>query len=176
MITVRRGTSQDAASLAELAATTFRDTFARDNRPEDLALHLSRAYGLAQQTAELADPTVTTLLAYVDGHLAGYAQLRPGAPPLTLVSSPSVELWRFYVAQAWHGHGVAQELMRAVVSAARDRGATTLWLGVWERNQRAQAFYRKAGFEDVGAQVFVLGTDEQTDRVMRLQLQPPGFG
>jgi len=171
MITVRRGIPADAAPLAELAATTFRDTFARGNRPEDLALHLTRSYGLAQQTAELANPAITTLLAFVDGQLAGYAQLRPGDPPAAVGPGPAVELWRFYVAHAWHGRGVAKKLMDAVTSTANSLGAITLWLGVWERNERAQAFYRKVGFEDIGAQVFVLGRDEQTDRVMALTIR-----
>ena len=56
--------------------------------------------------------------------------------------------------------------MSQVIDAARRDGAITLWLGVWERNPRAIAFYRKAGYVDVGAQVFVLGTDPQTDRIM----------
>jgi ribosomal protein S18 acetylase RimI-like enzyme len=41
---------------------------------------------------------------------------------------------------------------------------------VWERNRRAQAFYKKSGFVDVGTQTFLVGTDEQTDRVMELIL------
>ena len=45
-------------------------------------------------------------------------------------------------------------------------GPRTLWLGVWERNPRAIAFYTKCGFVDVGEHAFVFGTDEQTDRVM----------
>ena len=45
-------------------------------------------------------------------------------------------------------------------------GTRTLWLGVWERNERAKAFYRKGGFVDVGAHVFMVGTDAQTDRIM----------
>lgn len=60
--------------------------------------------------------------------------------------------------------------MAAAIAAARSRGATALWLGVWERNPRARAFYGKSGFTDVGSQTFLLGTDEQTDRVMELTL------
>jgi ribosomal protein S18 acetylase RimI-like enzyme len=63
--------------------------------------------------------------------------------------------------------------MKAVVGAADTRGADTLWLGVWERNLRTQAFYRKCGFEDVGQQGFRVGTDLQTDRVMALRLPIP---
>jgi ribosomal protein S18 acetylase RimI-like enzyme len=56
--------------------------------------------------------------------------------------------------------------MDAVVAAARSRGARTLWLGVWERNARGIAFYRKCGFRPAGTQTFVLGTDPQRDLVL----------
>ena len=166
VITIRPGTLADAAVLAEFAAATFRAAFGHENRPDDMALHLSRSYGAAQQSAELADPAITTLLAEDVDRLAGYAQVRPGAPPPCVAASGSLELWRFYVGQAWHGRGVAQTLMATTVAAARARGARTLWLGVWERNPRAQAFYRKVGFERVGGQTFFVGTDAQTDHVM----------
>ena len=156
--------------MAELAAATFRDAFASENDDADLALHLARSYGVPQQTAELAHPAITTLLAFADGELAGYAQLRPGLPPPCVTAARPIELWRFYVARPWQGRGVAQALMVATVGAARERGGAVLWLGVWERNPRAQAFYRKSGFTDVGSQVFLVGTDPQTDRVMELIL------
>ena len=74
-----------------------------------------------------------------------------------------MELKRLYVARAWHGQGVAQALMDAALDTARARGAQTLWLGVWERNPRAVAFYAKYGFVRVGEHTFVLGGDAQTD-------------
>ena len=156
--------------MAGLAAATFRDAFGSENDDADLALHLARSYGLPQQTAELAHPAITTLLAFAAGELAGYAQLRPGLPPPCVAAARPIELWRFYVARPWHGRGVAQSLMAAVVTAARARRAATLWLGVWERNPRAQAFDKKSGFVDVGSQTFTVGTDPQHDRVMELPL------
>jgi GNAT superfamily N-acetyltransferase len=165
-ITIRRGVPADATLLADLAASTFRETFAADNRSEDMALHMSESYGESQQEAELADPEITTLLAEVDGQLAGYAQLRAHAVPDCVRGITPLELGRFYVAAPWHGRGVAHALMKSVELEARAHEAQTLWLGVWERNERAKAFYRKCGFVDVGSQVFVLGTDAQTDRIM----------
>lgn len=156
----------DAAGLAELAAATFRDTFAAANTPEDMALHLAQSYGAARQGAELADPGILTLIAFDGEQMAGYAQLCRSEPPPCVTVAGAMELWRFYVSQAWHGRGTAQALMQAVVDAAQAQGATALWLGVWEHNPRAQAFYRKAGFADVGSKVFVVGTDAQADRVM----------
>src|SRR5215204_728160 len=80
-IMIRVGMAADATALAELAARTFRETFAADNRPEDLALHMAYAYGTSQQHKELVDPDIATLLVEVDGQLAGYAQVRLGVAP-----------------------------------------------------------------------------------------------
>ena len=164
-IVIRGGAATDASALAELAARTFRETFAADNRPEDMAVHTAQAYGTSQQQRELTDADIVTLLVEVDGQLAGYAQLRSGVPPACVTGEEPVELWRFYIAKSWHGRGIAQALMRRVESEAYRRGGRTLWLGVWERNERAKAFYHKNGFTDVGSHVFMVGTDAQTDRI-----------
>jgi ribosomal protein S18 acetylase RimI-like enzyme len=169
-IVIRTGAASDATALAELAARTFHQTFAADNRPEDMELYLARAYGLSQQQRELRDPDITTLLVEVDLELAGYAQVRSGVVPECVNGESPIELWRFYVDQAWQGRGIAQVLMRRVELEASRRGGQTLWLGVWERNARAQAFYRKNGFVDVGSHVFMVGTDAQTDRILVRQL------
>lgn len=165
-ISIRRGAPADAAVLAELAARTFRETFAADNRPEDIALHLARAYGERQQARELADPDIVTLLVEAGDAPAGFAQLRRGDAPSCVAGRDPIELWRFYVAQAWHGRGIAQALMARVEAEVARSGADPLWLGVWERNPRAIAFYRKCGFADVGSHLFVVGSDPQTDRIM----------
>lgn len=163
---IRRAAASDATALSEFAARTFRDTFGAANRPEDLALHLAAAYGPGQQARELADPAIHTLVAVHAGALVAFAQLRSGNAPPCVTGSAPIELWRFYLAAEWHGRGLAQSLMAQVIDTARRAGAATLWLGVWERNPRAMAFYRKAGYVDVGAHVFVVGTDSQTDRIL----------
>ena len=63
--------------------------------------------------------------------------------------------------------------MTSVRDAAAARGAQTMWLGVWERNFRAQKFYRKFSFADIGTHTFVLGHDRQTDLLMALDLRRP---
>jgi diamine N-acetyltransferase len=172
-VAIRHADEGDADALAGLAARTFEETFGADSRPEDMAIHLERAYGPAQQLAEIRNPRVTTLVAEVDGQLAGYAQLRTGSTPACVTGDRPVELWRFYVASAWHGRGVAQALMKQVELEALRRGGETLWLGVWERNERAKAFYRKAGFIDIGSHIYTVGSDAQTDRIFMYQLRAP---
>ena len=165
-MTIRTATPADAAVLADLARRTFFDTFAATNDATDMALHLANAYGVDQQTRELNDRDITTLLVDVDGQPVAYAQVRADHVPECVTGPSPVELWRFYVDRGWHGRGIAQALMEQVKATARDRGARTLWLGVWERNDRARAFYAKCGFTDAGQHIFLFGTDPQTDLVM----------
>ena len=80
-----------------------------------------------------------------------------------MLPAPLLELKRLYVTRAFHGRRVAQALMEAALELARTRGAKTMWLGVWERNPRAVAFYAKYGFARVGEHTFMLGGDAQTD-------------
>jgi len=170
VFTIRRATVADAAMLAELAARTFEETFAAQNRPEDVEAHRARTYGESLQRRELEDPNGVTLLVEQEDDTIGYAQLRRGHAPRGYPCDAPVEIGRFYVVHGWHGRGVAQALMSAVRAAALTLGGATLWLGVWERNPRAIAFYAKCGFRDVGSQPYVVGSDVQTDRVMVSEL------
>lgn len=172
MLTIRHARTEDAAALSAFGRRTFFETFAAQNSADDMKRYLSSAFSETRQAAELADVNTITLMAEDGSTLVAYAQLRLVAPPACVRGHGPVELVRFYVDQAWHGRGIAQTLMREVEAAAGVRGQT-LWLGVWERNVRAIAFYTKCGFVDVGSHVFHLGRDAQTDRIMAKSLAPP---
>jgi ribosomal protein S18 acetylase RimI-like enzyme len=164
---IRSATLADAETLARFAERTFRDAFAADNQPGDMDAYCASAFTPDVMRGYLADASISTIVAVgADGALVAYAQLRDAASDDVAPMDEPLELWRFYVDQVHHGRGVAQQLMAAVIDAARARGAGTLWLGVWEHNAKAQAFYRKFGFVVVGSHTFVLGSDVQTDRVM----------
>jgi ribosomal protein S18 acetylase RimI-like enzyme len=165
---LRRGTVADAAALAAFAARTFEETFGADNDPADLAAHLAESYGVVQQTRELADPEQRTILIEKDGAIAGYLQLGRREPPSCVTGPAPVEIARFYVDEPFHGQGLAHRLMATARDAAKEMGGRTIWLGVWEHNPRAIAFYGKFGFHDVGTADFFVGPDRQTDRIMLL--------
>jgi ribosomal protein S18 acetylase RimI-like enzyme len=164
---LRDAAATDAVQLAEFGARTFYESFAADNTAEDMRRHLQSAFSPQLQLGEIRNPDIDTLIAADEsGRWAGFAQLRAGKVSEGVPAQGSIELWRFYVDKVWHGQGVAATLMDGAKQRARRRGATTMWLGVWERNARAQAFYRKHGFGAVGRQVFVVGSDPQTDDVL----------
>lgn len=165
-LVIRRATDDDASRLAEFARRTFIETFAPENTADDMALHVAKSFGPDIQLSEIRDAAMTTLVAELGSTMAGFAQVREGPPPACVTGDAPIELRRFYVDRPFHGRGLARALMSAVDDVARQLGGRTLWLGVWERNPRAIAFYTKCGFVDVGAHAFIFGTDEQTDRVM----------
>lgn len=167
---VRCATIDDAGLLAELGARTFYDTFVNDTGPEDMAAYLAASFSPEIQAAELADPQSSFFIAETDGAASGYAQLRAGAAEACVSGTKPVELVRLYVARQWLGRGVGHELMRACVEEARLAGHCTMWLGVWERNVRAQSFYRKWSFKVVGDHIFRVGSDPQTDLIMERAL------
>jgi diamine N-acetyltransferase len=169
-VTIRRGTLDDAGLLSELGARTFAETFAADNTPEDLAAYMATSFNVARQTAELEDPGSTFLIAEVDGRAAGYAKLHDGEPENGVEGAKPVELVRLYVSREWLGRGIGAQLMRACLDEARQAGHETIWLGVWEGNPRAQAFYRKWDFRTVGEHIFQLGSDPQRDILMERTL------
>ena len=163
---IRRATPDDAPELASLADKLFRDTFGPDNTPEDMDEHCRSSFSPAIQREQIVDPQMVTLVAIdAAGHLSAYVQLRPGSPAHGSIPAP-IELWRFYVDAAHHGRGLAYQLMDATLDAAAQHGAKSIWLSVWERNERAQRFYGRVGFDDIGATTFTLGSDVQSDRVM----------
>ena len=162
---IRRASRADAPALAELGAKTFSDTFAAQNRPEDIEAYLAKTYGEAQQRQEIDDPSIVTLVADDEGTLAGFAQLR-----IAPAEHGDLEIARFYVDRGHHGRGIAQLLMQAVLDVARELRCAAVWLGVWEHNARAIRFYAKCGFRDVGSHPFLLGSDLQTDRLMALTI------
>jgi ribosomal protein S18 acetylase RimI-like enzyme len=168
---IRRAVPADAANLAALGARTFEEAFAAQNRPEDMTAYLANTYSEPLQRRELEDPDVVTLLVAESERLIAFAQMRRGPVPQCVSDPDAIEIARFYVDQQRHGRGVAQTLMDEVIDVAGSLGAATIWLGVWEKNTRAIAFYAKCGFSDVGSHPFLLGSDLQTDRIMILALE-----
>jgi diamine N-acetyltransferase len=174
-IRIRRADAGDAEVLTEFAERIFRETFEADNNPDDMAAYLAEAFGVDRQSAEIAEPSSIVLLAEdIAGSgsdatplpLAGYSHLTAGELPDCVHGPTPLELKRFYIDRAWQGTGLAQLLMRTTFDAAIASGARTLWLGVWEHNPRAIAFYRKFDFVEVGSHDFMLGQDRQTDIIM----------
>lgn len=166
-VVIRPATVSDGETLARFAEQIFRDTFGPDNRPEDMNHYVAETFSPAYQRADIIDSAGVVFIAESQGAIVGYAQVIRDRVRNDIDAVSPVELKRFYVARAFHGLGLAQRLMDRALAYAAECCADVIWLAVFEKNPRAISFYRKSGFVETATQVFLLGSDSQTDIVMR---------
>lgn len=166
-LSFREATISDANTIARIGAETFKVAFGPDNTPDDMEEYLAANFSLDVIRDLLEEASSTFLLGYESGKVIGYAMLCEGTPPSSVMDSSPIELVRFYVVEELIGLGYGSELMRACLAKAQEMGHATIWLGVWEKNDRAVRFYEKWGFKKVGTKQFILGRDVQRDFIMQ---------
>lgn len=159
--TIKPAIRSDAETLSAFTAAVFRATYEDDTSAADLDAYIGENFGIAQQQAEIADPSGAVFLAVSEGQVIGCASVLIGN-----ADAETAFLNRLYVDAGWRGRGVARDLLDAVLAEASLRSATRLELTVFEKNSRAIAFYRKSGFAVTGSTIFPVGEDMQTDIVM----------
>lgn len=167
-IAYRDATGADAAELAAFAERTFTETFGHLYPPEDLTAYVGAKYRVDVIAAEIADPETRYVLALRDGVMVGYSKL--GLVDMDVDAMDALELHRLYVDTSVKGAGVAKALMDDGLAWARGKGARVMYLSVWENNARAQAFYRRYGFEHVKEHKFMVGRVADRDFIWRLVL------
>jgi len=165
MPVIRHASVDDAAPLASFAARCFADTYRELSDPDEIADYVAEHFRADVMATVVADPACTTLMALVDGELAGYAIVKDTPAPDCVLTPAPLKLWRLYLGEAFIGQGLGARLMAAVHEQARQRGARTLWLGVYDRNVRAVRFYERFGFAKVGGQEFLFGGQVYIDPV-----------
>ncbi|TCJ14031.1 N-acetyltransferase [Flaviaesturariibacter flavus] len=167
--TIRTATVADAELIADISRQTFYDTFAPDNDPADMQLFLEQQFTRGRLLLEVGRPGLTFLIASVNRSVAGYVKLRDARPPAG-VGGAALEIARLYALKDFIGKGVGAALMGESLRIAGALQKKWVWLGVWERNARAIAFYERWGFEKFGECDFLLGRDVQRDWLMKRSL------
>ncbi|MFY7840038.1 MAG: GNAT family N-acetyltransferase [Lacibacter sp.] len=163
-ITVRRASATDAALIAELSRTTFYQTFAKDNTEADMNMFMSQQFTTEMLMKEVEEENAFFLLAYQGTEALGYARMRFENK---LKHEGAVEIARIYALEQAIGKGVGKALMQTCLQIAEEMHMKAVWLGVWEKNSRAISFYEKWGFKKFDEHKFLLGTDLQTDCLMK---------
>lgn len=167
--TIRRCGTEDAAATASLGARLFAQAYGPTHPEPELSRYLARSFPVDVLARALDDDDVSIFRALGErGEAIGYAFLQKTRPPFPggVTGERPWEIYRFYVDAAWHGRGVAQELMRVCVDEARARGGDVVWLQAWQHASRALAFYQRAGFRIVGTAHFRFGDRLDDDYVL----------
>ena len=167
-MTIRPANAADLPAIDRVFRTSFGDTFAHLYTPDDLASFLGQ-FTPDAWSAENGDPAFAFHVGEEDGAVVGYAKLGPVTLP-HVDPRGAVELKQLYLLKSAHGTGLGRALMDWAVAEARRRGAERMALSVWSENHRAQAFYRRYGFEDRGPHAFMVGNQADEDRVWEARL------
>ncbi len=168
LLTIRPATVADAAQLTNLAATTLREAFGPPLNPAELVEeYIQSAITQPILETELTHPRSWFFLLETDDQTpVGYAKLCRHAPPRRMPRPhrrDAIEIQRIYLLRTQVGLGQGKKLMDYCLDWARSTGHRAVWLGVWERNDRALAFYQKMEFERFGYHYFLFGSERQRD-------------
>jgi len=166
-ILIRRAGITDAALIAELSRQTFYDSFAASNTKDDIDKFMNEQFSADALIKEVETGDGVFFLAYDGDEAIGYVRMRDGDHYPEFDNLSSIEIARIYAVQSSIGKGVGSAMIKKCIETAKELNRKIIWLGVWEHNKRAIDFYTKWGFEKFGQHEFVLGSDVQTDWLMK---------
>jgi GNAT superfamily N-acetyltransferase len=167
---IEQVTLTDMTELQRIGKQTFYETFSAVNTEENMNKYLEESFSSDQLIAELSNRSSQFYFALLDTEVVGYLKLNLGQAQTEIKDDNTLEIERIYVLQRYHGKKVGQLLYDKAIQIAGGISANYVWLGVWEKNERAISFYKKNGFVDFDKHTFWLGTDEQTDLMMKKNL------
>lgn len=160
----------DLLALQKISYATFDETFREQNTPENMQAYLEKAFNRKQLESEWMNPNSEFYFAYTDGELAGYLKVNIGDAQSEKMGEDALEVERIYVKSNFQGIGVGKRLLLHAVDIANERNKKKIWLGVWEKNDKAIAFYEKLGFTRTSSHPFYMGDEEQVDYIMEKNL------
>lgn len=169
-VEIRPCESRDLEALRKISIDTFRETFGAQNSQENLNAYLEKAFNPKRIKAELAHPQSRFFFIEKDGKTAGYLKVNTGNAQSEAMGDDSLEVERIYISERFQKQGLGKVLFNRAMKLAEQDGKRKIWLGVWEENKNAIAFYQKLGFIRTGAHSFFMGDDEQTDLIMEKEI------
>jgi ribosomal protein S18 acetylase RimI-like enzyme len=157
--------------LRDMTIRTFRDTYAAHNTEEDMKHHVDTVFHPDRFIEEIADARIGYHIAYLGDVPVGYIRVNLAGVQTDVNDQKSLELERIYVLQDFQGRKFGDQLIAKTFDLAREAGLDYVWLGVWKKNEKAIRFYERMGFTIFGTHDFILGTDPQSDWLMKKMIE-----
>ncbi|MED1201839.1 GNAT family N-acetyltransferase [Heyndrickxia acidicola] len=165
-ICIKKCILEDLQLLHEISYETFNDTFKHQNSPENMEVYLEKAFSLTQLEKELSNTYSDFFFIYFNTEIAGYLKVNTNEAQSEKMGNESLEIERIYIRNRYQKQGLGKYLFNKALEIAKERKKMKIWLGVWEKNENAIAFYHKMGFVQTGAHSFYMGDEKQTDYIM----------
>ncbi|MFO1443879.1 GNAT family N-acetyltransferase [Bacillus sp. Bva_UNVM-123] len=165
-INIKKCTLEDLRKLQEISYETFNETFRDQNTPENMNAYMEEAFNIKQLEKELSNISSQFFFVYFNNEVAGYLKVNTNDAQSEEIGDESLEIERIYVKNKFQKNGLGKCLLKKALEIAIEHNKKHIWLGVWEKNENATAFYKKMGFVQTGAHSFSMGDEEQMDFIM----------
>jgi len=170
-VNIRKCRYEDLQLLQEISIETFTDTFKEQNSPKNLKNYLDRAFSSTQLESEISNIYSEFFFIYTDEELAGYLKINMNEAQSENIADEALEIERIYIRKKSKGKGIGKHLINQALDIAIKNNKTSIWLGVWEKNDIAIKFYERMGFVHRGSHSFYMGDEEQIDYIMIKELR-----
>ncbi|MCL7745627.1 GNAT family N-acetyltransferase [Halalkalibacter alkaliphilus] len=165
-VKIKKCNLEELQILQEISIETFNETFKGQNSPENMKAYLEKAFHSKQLENELSNLFSQFFFVYFNKEVAGYLKVNTNDAQSEDMGGESLEIERIYIKNKFQKHGLGKYLLDKAMKMAVERNKKKVWLGVWEKNENAIAFYKKMGFVQTGAHSFYMGDEEQVDFIM----------
>ncbi|WP_153723329.1 GNAT family N-acetyltransferase [Sporosarcina cascadiensis] len=169
-IKISRCNFDDLAALQEISIETFNDTFASQNSVDNMNAYLERAFHLKQLEEEMSNSSSEFYFLYSDDEVAGYLKINSNDAQSEKRGDESLEIERIYIRNKFQRKGFGKYLLNQAIEIAKRQKKKLVWLGVWEKNENAIAFYKSLGFIQTTSHSFFMGDEEQIDHIMEYEV------
>lgn len=165
-LSIQKVTPDDVIALRDISIQTFLETYGWYNTKENLALYFSN--DLSEETLKGQIDSIETDYFFVlkNDHPIGFIKIGLKNNPAQKSNGKELEIERIYILNEFQGFGAGKFLLEFTESIAQTKGITQIWLGVWVKNLKAQDFYFRNGFTQIGEHDFWLGKDQQRDLIL----------
>ena len=168
---LRECDNADLETMVKISENTFAAAFEADNNPEDFKAYIQEAFHHDKLNRELSDKNSLFHFVYDDETLVGYFKLNIEAAQTDVHDPNALEIERIYVLGEHQGKKIGAWMLQEIIRKATALGKDYIWLGVWEHNPKAINFYQRHGFTKFAEHPYFIGSDKQTDWLVRLELQ-----
>ena len=159
--------SGDVKKLEQISKQTYYNAFSQENSLENMRAYLESSLSEEKLLEELKESNSEFYFAEINQRLIGYLKINFDAAQTDLYDRNAMELERIYVIKEFQGKNYGQKLLNKILGIAKKNEMDYLWLGVWEKNERAIRFYERNGFSVIGSHPFRMGVEIQTDLIMK---------
>jgi ribosomal protein S18 acetylase RimI-like enzyme len=165
-IKIKKINHENFDELKEISIETFVDTFKQENSPENIKNYVEKAFRAEKLKEELANEFSDFYFIYYNDETAGYLKTNIDDSQTERMGDEALEIERIYIRTKFQRKKLGEHLIHKAVEVAKSINKKRVWLGVWEENYNALAFYNRMGFNPSGSHSFYMGAEKQTDIIM----------